>query len=227
MSTAKWLMRLSERWPVSSGNKAGIVDLTAISVQRRVISPALWPCGCAATTSCSQKRPMSLDVFADVATVKSIGVVPKILEVACRVTGAGFAGVARVTEDRWISCMVRDQIGFGLEPGSDLLLDNTFAQDIKQSRQTVIVEDAASDAHFADNPMAKVLGVQSYISVPIILANGSFFGTLCAIDRRPARLDTPATVGMFTLLAELIAHHLDEADSFRVSQASLADALGS
>jgi signal transduction histidine kinase len=168
---------------------------------------------------------MTLDVYADVATVKSIGVVPKILEVACRVTGAGFAGVARVTEDRWVSCMVRDQIGFGLEPGSDLPLDNTFAQDVKQSRETIIIENAASDAHYADNPMAKMFGVQSYISVPIVLTNGTFFGTLCAIDRRPARLDTPETVAMFTLLAELIAHHLDEAENYKNSQDNLADAL--
>lgn len=185
------------------------------------------PVGCAVRRDniFPQKSGLELDTYADVAIVKSIGVVPKILEVACRVSGAGFAGVARVTEDRWINCMVRDQIGFGLAPGSDLPLHNTFARDVKQSRRTVIVENAASDAHYADNPMATMLGVQSYISVPIVLANGTFFGTLCAIDRRPARLDTPETVGMFELLAELIAHHLDQANSFTESQANLADAL--
>ena len=52
-------------------------------------------------------------------------------------------------------------------------------------------------------------GFQSYVSMPIILADGSFFGTLCAIDPRPARLKTPETIGMFRLFAELIAKHLD------------------
>jgi GAF domain-containing protein len=52
-------------------------------------------------------------------------------------------------------------------------------------------------------------GFQSYISVPIVLADGSFFGTLCAIDPRPARLSTPEITGMFRLFAELIAKHLD------------------
>jgi len=31
----------------------------------------------------------------------------------------------------------------------------------------------------------------------------TFFGTLCAIDPRPARLDTPQTIGMFKLFSEL------------------------
>ncbi len=166
-----------------------------------------------------------MDADADVAIVKSIGVVPKILEVACRITGAGFAGVARVTEDHWIAAMVRDEIGLGLTPGSALPLDNTFDRAVKQSRQSLIIENAAESPDHAANPMAEMFGVRSYISVPIILADDTFFGTLCAIDRRPARLDTPETVTMFKLLAELIAYHLDDADSYKQSQDNLADAL--
>ena len=173
----------------------------------------------------SPENELILDAYADVAIVKSIGVVPKILEVACRITGAGFAGVARVTEDRWIAAMVRDEIGLGLEPGSALPLDNTFDRHVKQSRQSLIIENAAERPDFAANPMAEIFGVQSYISVPIILADDTFFGTLCAIDRRPARLDTPETVAMFKLLAELIAYHLDATDNYKISQDSLADAL--
>ncbi len=52
-------------------------------------------------------------------------------------------------------------------------------------------------------------GFQSYVSMPIILSDGSFFGTLCAIDPRPARVDTPEVVGMFKLFAELLAFHID------------------
>ena len=57
--------------------------------------------------------------------------------------------------------------------------------------------------------------------MPIILADGSFFGTLCAIDPRPARLNTPQTVGMFKLFAELIATHLDAAHRVATSEARL------
>ena len=45
--------------------------------------------------------------------------------------------------------------------------------------------------------------------MPIILSNGAFFGTLCAIDPQPARARAPETIAMFKLFAELIAFHLD------------------
>jgi len=64
-------------------------------------------------------------------------------------------------------------------------------------------------------------GFQSYISVPILLPGGSFFGTLCAIDPRPARLDAPEIVGMFTLFAEPIAAHLGAMDRMEAAEASL------
>jgi signal transduction histidine kinase len=66
-------------------------------------------------------------------------------------------------------------------------------------------------------------GFQSYISAPIVLADGSFFGTLCAIDPRPARLKTPEIVGMFRLFAELIARHLDGAREAAATESALAE----
>ena len=46
----------------------------------------------------------------DMATVARIEVVPAILDVVCRITGMGFAAIARVTDSRWIACAVRDDI---------------------------------------------------------------------------------------------------------------------
>jgi len=50
------------------------------------------------------------ELAADVASIARIDAVPKILEVVCRMTGMGFAAVARVTEERWIACAVRDEL---------------------------------------------------------------------------------------------------------------------
>ncbi|MEX0760541.1 MAG: histidine kinase, partial [Tistlia sp.] len=61
------------------------------------------------------------DSFAnDVAAVARIDIVPTVLEVVCRMTGMRFSAIARVTEERWIACAVRDEIEFGLEPGGEL-----------------------------------------------------------------------------------------------------------
>jgi hypothetical protein len=55
----------------------------------------------------------------------------------------------------------------------------------------------------------------------IILADGSFFGTLCVIDPHPARLKTPEMIGMFRLFADLIAKHLDADRKLAATESAL------
>ncbi len=146
---------------------------------------------------------------ADIAVIESIQAVPTILDVVCRVTGMGFAAVARVTEDRWIACRVHDEIGFGLAPGGELKLETTICDEIRESGTGVIIDHVAADETYSRHPAPAMYGFQSYISMPIVLPNGTFFGTLCAIDPRPARLDTPEIRGMFGMFADLLGFHID------------------
>jgi signal transduction histidine kinase len=164
---------------------------------------------------------MATDHGAEIAAVQGIAAVPRILEVVCRSTGMGFAAVARVTEQRWICCAVRDEIAFGLTPGGELEVETTICHEIRQSGEAVIIDSVADDMAFCGHHTPAQYGFQSYISMPIVLADGSFFGTLCAIDPRPARLNTPQTIGMFKLFAELIATHLDAARRVAASEARL------
>ena len=73
----------------------------------------------------------------------------------------------------------------------------------------MVIDEVATDAVFSGHPTPALYGFQSYISVPIVLADGSFFGTLCAIDPRPNTLNTVQVRGLFELFARLIAHELD------------------
>jgi signal transduction histidine kinase len=133
----------------------------------------------------------------------------------------GFAAVARVTEERWIACSVLDEIGFGLKPGGELQVETTICHEIRQSREAVIIDNVSEDGVWRGHHTPAKYGFQSYISMPIILADGSFFGTLCAIDPRPARLKTPETIGMFRLFAELIAKNIDGQRKLAVTEAAL------
>lgn len=164
---------------------------------------------------------MKTDLSADIAAVQGIAAVPRILEVVCRSTGMGFAAVARVTEQRWVCCAVRDEIEFGLVPGGELKVETTLCHEIRQSHEAVVIDNVAEDATYCGHHTPAKYGFQSYIPMPIILSDGTFFGTLCAIDPRPARLDTPQTIGMFKLFAELIATHLEAADRLAVTEARL------
>jgi hypothetical protein len=165
---------------------------------------------------------MSQDKFAaDLEAVSRIDAVPTILEVVCRTTGMGFAAVARVTEARWIACAVRDEIAFGLAPGGELEVATTICDEIRESGRAVVIDHVSEDMNFCKHPTPLRYGFQSYISVPIVLADGRFFGTLCAIDPKPARLNTPETVGMFKLFADLIAFHLDAQERLKLSETAL------
>ena len=145
----------------------------------------------------------------DLDTVASIPAIPLILEVVCRTTGLRFAAVARVTEARWITCAGRDDIAFGLLPGSELKVETTICNEIRASREAVVIDHVSQHPHFRAHPTPAMYGFESYISMPVILPDGEFFGTLCAIDPDPGALDNPAVTGLFKLLADLIAFHLD------------------
>ena len=163
------------------------------------------------------------DLQRDVAAISRIDVVPTILEVVCRTTGMGFAAIARVTQDRWVACAVRDEIAFGLGPGGELEVATTICDEIRDSGQGVVIDEVRADQTFCQHPTPAKYGFQSYISMPILRKDGSFFGTLCAIDPKPAKLQTPQTIGMFKLFAELIGFHLEAQERLVNSEAALLD----
>ncbi|MDB5665160.1 GAF domain-containing sensor histidine kinase [Cypionkella sp.] len=140
--------------------------------------------------------------------VQRISQVGLILDVCCRVTGMGFSAVARVTDETWLTCAALDNVGFGLKPGDELPLQTTICDEIRQHKQVVVFDDAALDDKYKDHHTPRIYGLRSYISVPIIQTDGTLFGTLCAIDTNPRKINTPETIGMFKLFAELIASQL-------------------
>lgn len=144
----------------------------------------------------------------DIERIQSLDIVPVILELICRSTGMGFSAVARVTEDRWITCAVKDDIAFGLQPGSELQIRTTLCDEIRGHHQPIVIDEVRTDKDYALHHTPAMYGFQSYISIPIFLKDGSFFGTLCAIDPRPFPLKENKTVKMFELYADLISYHL-------------------
>lgn len=170
----------------------------------------------------SMNRVTESEIQSDIALVSRIDAVPSILDVICRMTGMGFAAVARVTEERWIACRVQDQIAFGLAPGGELQLETTICHEIRHHHEPVVINCVADDPIYRDHHTPRQYGFQSYISVPITLSDGRFFGTLCAIDPRPRRLDTPETLGAFRLFADMIAFQLDAQRKLATSEASLS-----
>lgn len=146
-----------------------------------------------------------------------------ILRMVKQVTGMRFAAVARVTDKQWITCAVDDSIEFGLTPGDELALETTICHEIRQHRTPVIFGHASEHPVFSLHHTPKLYGLESYVSIPIMRANGDFFGTLCAIDPAPAELDIAMVTETLTLFAQLIAANLDMQASVDQSHQDLQD----
>jgi signal transduction histidine kinase len=163
------------------------------------------------------------DFEKDIEQVNQIPAVANILEVICSTTGMGYAVVARVTEDRWIACAVNDKINFGLGIGGELKVETTLCHQVREFQETVAIDYVDEDPVYFDHHTPKTYGLQSYISIPLILKNGDFFGTLCAIDPRPALVNNEKTINMFKLFAELIAFNLDSIQTLSETEGKLLE----
>lgn len=144
----------------------------------------------------------------DILNIEKISIVPTLLNVICQTTGMGFAAVARVTDDRWITCSVQDNVLFGLKPGDELQIKTTICDDIRKNLRPVIIDNVSEDPEYHNHHTPAMYKLQSYISVPIMRKDGTFFGTLCAIDPKPNSLKEFKVSEMFKLFAELISFHL-------------------
>lgn len=152
------------------------------------------------------------ELYKDFEAVKQITNVPTMLDVICQTTGMGFAAIARVTDNRWLACSVRDEVEFGLKEGDELKVETTLCNEIRDHRRPIVIDDFEKDTTYKCHHTPQIYGLQSYISIPIILKNGEFFGTLCAISAKPAKVNNPKVIGMFNMFADLLSFYLQSLD---------------
>ena len=169
---------------------------------RSPLQPELAPAAATAET----KEAIAQDVSA----VGQLPMVPKLLDILCHVTGMRFAAVARVTDASWTACAVKDTIQFGLVPGGQLDVKTTLCRESRAARAPIAIDHASTDPRYYDHVTPKLYKIESYVSVPIILPSGQYFGNLCAIDPSPALVSEARTLAMFEGFADLIAMQLED-----------------
>lgn len=135
----------------------------------------------------------------------------------------GFAAIARVTDNQWVTCTTKDSISFGLKPGDVLEIETTICNEVRKTKEPVFIDNVKKDDVYSNHHSSKLYEFQSYVSVPIIRKDGSFFGTLCAIDPKPAKVNTPEITGMFELFSDLISFHLNAIEELNASTAELKE----
>lgn len=167
---------------------------------------------------------LSPSILRDVESVARISAVPAILRIVCENTGMGFAAVARVDDASWTACAVLDKINFDLKPGGQLDVNSTLCIESRALRQPIAFDHASQHPVYCKHHTPRLYSIESYISVPIVKSDGSYFGNLCAIDPAPHEVSDAKTIALFTGFAELIAHLLELEDRQSATESALLDA---
>jgi signal transduction histidine kinase len=163
------------------------------------------------------------EIRRDVLAIGRIEAVPMLLRIVSETTGMGFTAVARVTDGTWTACAVHDRIDFNLKAGGQLDVSTTLCKEVRTARTPVVIDQASLDPVYRDHHTPRIYAIESYVSVPIVLSNGEYFGNLCAIDPHPAKISQSGTLAMFTSFAQLIGLQLETERTRAVELAALLD----
>lgn len=166
---------------------------------------------------------MARSILDDLLTVQRISAVPAILQVVSETTGLRFAAVARVTGTSWTACAVLDRIEFGLKAGGELDITTTLCSEIHTSHRPIVISEVSADPDYCNHHTPQAYGFESYISVPVLRADGSMFGTLCALDPLPKKLSDPATLAMFESFARLLTLQIEAEEQQQATRTALAN----
>ncbi len=162
-----------------------------------------------------------IDLPSEVVAVREIPGVATVLDAVCRTTGVSFSAIAHVTATRWVACAVDDRAEFGLAPGDLLPVEQTLCRDVRSAQTAVVIADVQPETGGYQHKILSEYGIRSYISVPILLPDGQFFGTLCGFSRNLCDVGSEKTRDIFRLFAELIGFNLQSLGQLRRSEVAL------
>ncbi len=158
---------------------------------------------------------------ADIAAIQAISALPTILELVSNLTTLRFICVARVTDTSWTACAVLDKLGFGMRPGDELDLATTLCREVRNADRAIVIDQVSKDTHYCNHPTPQMYSFESYFSMPLHTSTGDYFGTLCGLDKVPARLSEPRTLRALELLAQMISHQLQTEQTLEQSLRTL------
>jgi diguanylate cyclase (GGDEF)-like protein len=101
-----------------------------------------------------------------------------------RKLGFGLWMVTRTVGDDWIVLQTEDH-HYGVEPGTVFRWADSFCSRMVEGKGPRIAPRSNEVAEYVNAPIGRQVEIKSYVGLPLVLADGSLFGTLCAIDPSP------------------------------------------
>ncbi|QKG67072.1 sensor domain-containing diguanylate cyclase [Pseudomonas sp. B14-6] len=92
--------------------------------------------------------------------------------------------ITRADGDEW-TVLHCENHGYEIQPGRVLRWSDSFCSEMVNGNGPRIAPNSRLVPCYAAAPIGQQLRIHSYIGVPLLLSDGSLFGTLCAIDPAP------------------------------------------
>ena len=115
--------------------------------------------------------------------------------------------VTRTEQDQWIVLHTEDH-GYGIKTGDLFRWTDSFCSRMVQGKGPRVAPKSAQFEAYRTAPINQTINIGAYIGVPLIYADGQFFGTLCAIDPNPQSEQIVQELPLVELMADLLSRLL-------------------
>ncbi len=133
----------------------------------------------------------------------------RLLALVADALDAGAAFLARFEGDTLRLVRTCDLGGMGLHDNQTIPLPDSYCHILSERRvRHLVVPDTGGDPQFAALASTRLLGIGAYTGVALHHADGSAYGTLCALYRG-AHVEGAGEVALLTLAGEMAMHSLD------------------
>lgn len=129
----------------------------------------------------------------------------EVVGLAVDVLGTGVGFVSCVEGERFDIVATVDRQAMGFTAGLELELEDTMCVRHLDGRAADHTFDAATDPAYGAAPARTRFGITSYVIAPIVLPDGTVWGTLCVLDREQVEV-TEDRRRMLRRFASVAAH---------------------
>jgi len=106
-------------------------------------------------------------------------------------------------------------------------LGATHCQLVVESDAPVLLSDAQTDERSRNLVSTTVVGARSYIGVPVRLADGHLYGTLCCMSSEPSKTLSDRDIRFMSVLADVVASEIEFHERQSVGERNLRRAVES
>jgi GAF domain-containing protein len=97
-----------------------------------------------------------------------------------------------------------------VQPSASAPLETTLCQRVVDGRAPEVVQDVQSHPHLTELAAVRAMNIGAYISTPVILRNGTVYGTLCCISHTPRSALGSRQVDSLRYVAGIVAAELEK-----------------